>query len=189
MPRKPIIVRPLRNKKKYWEIVRKEISQILFDVLFKGLFELTKKEREVSNQDTDALEEAIKKGRIFYTGTAFSGKFTAQISKELTGLGARFNRSSKTWRISKSQLSANLLSSMVLKDENDKQLNDEALNEIDKIDIGKIDRDKRIDEAIDKYLNEIDVDFVDSLKSVTIPKGRKDITIPFKLSKDQKKGN
>ena len=187
MPRKPIIVRPLRNKKKYWEIVRKEISRILFDVLFKGLIELTKKERAVLNQDTDALEEAIKKGSVFYTGTAFSGRFTAQISKELKSLGATFNRIRKTWKISKSQLSANVLSSMILKDENDKMLNDEALSEIDKTDIGKIDRDKGIDEAIDKYLDEIDVDFVDSLRKVTIPKGRKDITIHFKLSGDQKK--
>jgi len=187
MPRKPIIVRPLRNKKKYWDIVRKEISRILFDVLFKNLFELTKKEREVSNQDTDALEEAIKKGSVFYTGTAFGGRFTAQISKELKNLGATFNRISKTWRISKSQLTANVLSSMVIKDENDKKINDDALSEIDKTDIGKIDKDQKINEAIDKYLNEIDIDFVDSLKKVTIPKGRKDITIPFKLSGDQKK--
>ena len=57
-----------------------------------------------SNAKDDTLFDAIRKGRITFYRGVFKGQFSAELSKELRRIGARWDRKTKTYRLQSSEL-------------------------------------------------------------------------------------
>lgn len=62
-----------------------------------------------SNTSETVVLDAIRKGQIQYVNGKFKGKFTAKISQALRDLGAKFNKVTKTYNLSRDSLSISLL--------------------------------------------------------------------------------
>ena len=83
----------IKYSKAYDDIIIKQLKEWIWDSIFKQSFELLKNNQVENAQN--ALEQAIKQNRIYYTNGAFysaSGRFSNTIAKELELLGARYNK-------------------------------------------------------------------------------------------------
>lgn len=56
------------------------------------------------NAATGSLEQALQDGRVYYSDGVFSGRFSAAITRELRGIGARFDAASRTFTIAQDQI-------------------------------------------------------------------------------------
>lgn len=57
-----------------------------------------------SNEEASAVVAALRSGRVHYANGVFSGRFSAAISRELRAMGARFDKATKTFRVTQDQL-------------------------------------------------------------------------------------
>lgn len=95
---------PLRDNDRDYELVENKIRALLKREIYAPIMRMLGYTSRSLKNSRDELLTAIKSGRIqFYRG-AFSGRFSAAISKELAELGARWDRRSGTYRLSSSSL-------------------------------------------------------------------------------------
>jgi SPP1 gp7 family putative phage head morphogenesis protein len=84
-----------------YEAIEKQIRALLRSLLFEPLMETVKEHapgaQSISN--AGAVSEAIRSGRITYTEGAFTGRFSAAITRELLMLGAKYDERRKLYRI------------------------------------------------------------------------------------------
>ncbi len=103
---------PLRLKPAYWRDTEAQVVSILRDLLFVPLVRIIRQadqdvkvkalmdQKTLANAGGDGkLVEAIRSGRIQYTAGIFSGDFSAAISTALKAMGARFNKTTRTFVI------------------------------------------------------------------------------------------
>lgn len=71
-----------------------ELAKYLFLIMFKAVFEplLAVTEERLDNAKDTILERYLKDGKIQYKDGKFSGQISASISKEIKGLGGKFER-------------------------------------------------------------------------------------------------
>lgn len=88
-----------------YEKMEQEILRLFRDEIYLPLITALDVPKDVVIENaTDDLRRAIQRGRVrFYRGR-FSGKFTANISKELRTLGATWEASTKSWKLLSSDL-------------------------------------------------------------------------------------
>lgn len=96
-------LRPIVARSKYETAVEKKIAGMLYDRLFKPIFDvledLPKATLKANALSTDALLKAIASGVVAYDGGRFIGSFSAQISKALKDLGAKWVPSKKAYSL------------------------------------------------------------------------------------------
>lgn len=85
----------------------KAISEAFDKVFFSKLFEIVEPVIEYYN-DASVIIEAILKHRIQYVDDGFVGKFNASIGRELTNLGAKYNKRSSKYVIDRMKLPADI---------------------------------------------------------------------------------
>ena len=96
-----------RVRPTYFDPTRKAIDYALYMAIFKPIIDIVKdntQQKVVLNARVDAVEAALKTGRVQYTEYAegvFSGKFSAAISKQLRDMGAKFDARASVYRIDK----------------------------------------------------------------------------------------
>ncbi len=100
-----IELKPIKESTEDYEAIERTIKALFRKEIFIPIMKLLGGSRDkLMNARGDKLLDAIKYGRIqFYRGT-FSGRFNAQISKELKALGAQWDRKTGTWKLSQSSL-------------------------------------------------------------------------------------
>lgn len=84
---------------KAWKPVKKDLDAFFFEQYFKPILELFKEPIYNSlhnSKSENALIAAIRKGRVTYRSRVFTGKFNAEISKELSKY-AKYNKNTKQW--------------------------------------------------------------------------------------------
>lgn len=70
-----------------------ELAKYLLKIMFKAVFEpLLVTEERLDNAKDTILERYLKDGKIQYKDGKFSGQISASISKEIKGLGGKFER-------------------------------------------------------------------------------------------------
>ena len=94
---------PIVHKPEYTRLVERELIRYLEEVLYGPLLERIRDagvklqpkfqaipydETGRENASTSAVEKALAEGRIWYADGAFSGKFSAAISRQLRDMGA-----------------------------------------------------------------------------------------------------
>lgn len=85
---------------KAWKPIQKDLERFFYEQYYKPLLDLFDKpiyNSLYNSKSENALIAAIRKGRITYRSGVFSGKFNAEISRELSKY-ATYNKSSKQWK-------------------------------------------------------------------------------------------
>lgn len=102
--------RPLTLKDKYFVPIEAEIQRVLNLLIYDRLVAIlqTSVPFEIQNAPISALTEAVRDGSVWYEDGAFRGTFSARISKELIALGAKFNKPSRTFSLSKERIPADV---------------------------------------------------------------------------------
>lgn len=102
-------LRPIYDFDSYSSPIAKAIFSVLYREIFKPLEEILKPTVSRTNASTTALRAALDSGRIQYVDGFFVGPLTARISKELRGIGARYNKVKKQFQLERSHLPQDIM--------------------------------------------------------------------------------
>lgn len=69
---------------------------------------------DVLNASTDGLKAALSSGKITYSKGVFSGRFDSKVSRDLRGLGAKWDLSDQVFRLPSDELPQDLKSAVAL---------------------------------------------------------------------------
>lgn len=170
MPKEMVELRPIKESTSDYEKIEAQIRELFRKHLYLPLV----KELDLpvgitlQNAEDSAVADGLRKNRITFSRGTFSGKFNAQISKELRDLGATFDRKSSTWKIRATELPQSLRSAVAAQEVRlaktlakiDKRLEQFSPEEItDPLDITS-----HFDSAIWK----VEDDFQASVKNITL---------------------
>lgn len=103
---------PLKLRPSYWKATEDQVIQILRDLLFIPIVKLIRSEKEgakingliVNATREDKLLEAIRIGRIQYTGGVFSGEFSAAITTAIKNMGGVYDARTRTFKIDQAKV-------------------------------------------------------------------------------------
>jgi len=122
----------------------------------------------LQNAKLDGLALAVAQGKIQYVRGGFEGEFTAQLSKALKGLGARWDRTHGTWKIPRSALPQDIVAAIATSESRFKEKArrvDAALRKIvpeeiaDKVELSKV---------LDKTIFKLEQTFQASVSKISL---------------------
>lgn len=165
---KSLELEPIKDDPGYWDEMEAKIIMLLREEIYLPLMrELGIKSKVLKNAN-GVLLDAIKLGKITYHRGEFSGRFNASISKELKGLGARWDRKQGTWKIPQSSLPMDLRNQISASIEHFNQ----TLISIDKKLAGLIPEaiaDKlKVENLFDKTIFKVEKNFKKSVKQLMV---------------------
>ena len=99
-----MFLKPITVKKAYVDIIASQIAVWMWSNIYRECFALLK-DNEVQN-DSSILQEAIRKGLIYYENGAFYAqkKFSNSVATELEKIGAKYSRFRRAYVITKENL-------------------------------------------------------------------------------------
>lgn len=105
---KTIELKPIEESQRDYEILEARLKKFFRDTIYIPLLkELNLPQRLIKNTaHPNPLMDALFIGRVTYQGGTFAGNFSAEISKELRRIGAKFDRKTSTYQLPASQLPA-----------------------------------------------------------------------------------
>lgn len=156
---------PLPLKSGYYTAIELELNRLFYELFYKPILMILRN-NEITNAKKDALVVALESGKVSYWKGAFTGKFTAEISKSLKAKGATYSKGVKAWilptppadvQATIAKIEHNLNKSV-------RQIS-ETLNDVN-VDyiISQVDFTKQYEHTVSK----IDTDFDKTAKSITI---------------------
>jgi SPP1 gp7 family putative phage head morphogenesis protein len=117
-----------------YDPVRRELQVLFYDILFKPIIEILKaniKQPIILNERLEGIIEAIRAGAVQYDAGVFSGKFNAAISKQLRGMGAKFDKHAKVFRLDIMKVPDGIRSEAALTQQRAKDLHAEMKRALD----------------------------------------------------------
>ena len=104
-------LRPVRPPSFEMEAIEKRLKRLFLELVFRPILQDENLPEEIFNAlpEYPGLELALTSGRLTFHNGVFSGKFNAKCSKELKDLGAKWDFSDSTFRISKDKLPSSLV--------------------------------------------------------------------------------
>ena len=104
-----ITLKPILDKKEYSDAIESIIMDFLTTNFYAPIYSVIEPIEEYYNEATYTPEQiviaALRSGQIQYVNGKFTGNFTAKISKALESMGAKFNKVTKTYNLSRDALS------------------------------------------------------------------------------------
>ncbi len=97
---------PQRLKPAYYDPIESQIQAILYDILFRPLVaiaqdatdQMSESAHGMMNAVGNALQSALRSGKVQYEGGVFSGQFSAAIVSVLRAIGARWIKPEKVYK-------------------------------------------------------------------------------------------
>lgn len=165
---------PAPIKDKYWIGIEKLIQRVFFGA-YRALFILTRPEQKLYNSK-DPLSQAIMASKVGFNNGSFFGKFSSSTTKQLRAMGAKYDSSSRTWKLPTKSLPATIQATLADRDRKDTVVNDEAISIIDDLDVPKIIEDSGIEIAYSKTVRSMSTDIDKSIGiNVTLTKEQQEI--------------
>lgn len=96
---------PIKETTSDFEAIEKKILELFRREVYFPLLRDLRMPTKILNAVQSPTAQALNSGRITFSRGQFSGRFSAEISKELRSMGARWDRKTGTWRIPQSSLS------------------------------------------------------------------------------------
>ncbi len=117
-----IELKPVRENPTDYDAIEKEIREVLRKKIYLPIMRVLTGKDEVTplanasddDSPTGYLTRALRKGYITFSRGVFSGRLDAKVSKELRGLDAVWDKKTKTYRLLKSELPAEVLDAATL---------------------------------------------------------------------------
>ncbi len=101
-----------------YEAIEERIQAAFRSHFYYPLLKILKTPRSaIENAKKTALELALEQGTVSFDRNMFTGSFNAQISKELRGYGARWDKERSAYRISKGELPESVRSTLALSEQ------------------------------------------------------------------------
>ena len=101
---KPILLPAIKESTQDYEAIEKAIKDLFKTEIYFPLLKELRVGRSLIKNSIEDLKFAIGSGRISFSRGVFSGRFDSVTSKELRSLGAKFDRTTGTYRIKQSSL-------------------------------------------------------------------------------------
>lgn len=99
-------LQPIEFRVKYEKLIQKKIEGFFNEVLFDYLG--NEINNNLYNEKLTAVEEALKKGTLFYSNGLFTGKLNNKISKELEDLGGVYSKLYKGYKVELYRIPVNM---------------------------------------------------------------------------------
>lgn len=160
---------PLPLRDAYFDPIEAEINRIFYEVIYKPLTRALGIKLEMRNARKDALVTAIENGTIYYENGRFFGKFNAATSRRLQNIGAKYNSLSNSWSLAPDKLPPDIRMAQAAAAMSYQSLQQLALFAIDDMDIDAVDEISDVPGLYVDTIEEMDVDFSQSVKNITIP--------------------
>jgi SPP1 gp7 family putative phage head morphogenesis protein len=91
---------------KLYSAIEKKIALLFYNEIYAPL--IAELRAEGIENSIDPLLDALKTGKVYYGGGAFSGQFNSRITKRLRDIGAVFDRAAKVYKMPEAQLTPDL---------------------------------------------------------------------------------
>lgn len=177
---KNLDLKPIKETTEDYEILERKIRALFRREIYIPLMkELGESNEALTNAASRfGVYSAISSGRVQFNRGVFSGKFNATISKELRSLGARFDRSTGTYKIPLSELPYDLRSAISASESKFKQRLRTIDQKLAKILPEEIADRLKVEHIFDRSLWKVDKEFHKTIKGITVApqltdKGRK----------------
>ncbi len=106
MQEKLITFHPVREPLEEYDRIEKRIREVFWDKVYRPVAKLLfLKPTSIKNAKESQLEKAIELGQVSFNGGHFSGEFSAEISRELKSLGAKWDSENKSFYLSPGKIS------------------------------------------------------------------------------------
>ncbi len=102
-------LKPIYDHDVYSKGIEKLIYAQLYVSIFAPLYEILKDPNQVRNSSPRSLIDALRTGRLQYVSGFFIGKLNVAISKDLKGIGARYNKTRRAYAIERANLPSEVL--------------------------------------------------------------------------------
>ena len=107
-------LRPIIDKKIYSSEIETEMLQVLYDVVFKPVFDILGVRTPGRVNSVADLKDALRAGRIFWQDGFFYGNFNATVAKALRDMGATFNKTKKAYKLNINDLPMDIRTDVVI---------------------------------------------------------------------------
>lgn len=97
-------LKPIYDRDAYSAPIAKEIYYALYAAIFAPLFQIMEGDKVVENAGSRYLVQALRSGRLQYVEGFFIGQLNVNLSKELRGIGATYNKVKKAYKLEMSHL-------------------------------------------------------------------------------------
>lgn len=105
MNEKIVQLKPIKESTSNYDVIEKKIKELFKKELYYPLlYILNLKEKTLTNSKPTALEDAIRFDKVHFSNGTFTGKFNANISKELRSYGAEWDRKTSSYKINLTKL-------------------------------------------------------------------------------------
>jgi len=155
----------------YWDELMDRIKAEFRKKLYGPMLKKIKKPvSSVHNAIDDALIAAIKSGRVVYHRGRISGKFSAQISREIKRMGGTWDKKTSSFRLPKSQMPAAVKRNVASANEKFQKQTASILKELNRKKLPEeIAKGIKAKDIFDLQLGKVDNDTDKSLKNITVP--------------------
>lgn len=159
---------PIRETPEDYESIQERIQSLFKREVYLPILKEALLPQKILKNASEILEEAIRSGRITFKMGKFSGRFSAQISKELKRLGAVWDPASKSFKIYQSQVPMDLqalISATEFRFQSRLSRIDEKLAQIVPAELSS---KLKVADLFDRNLFRVDKKFRESVKKVTV---------------------
>lgn len=166
-------LKPVIPNNKLIEKMEKALEKYLRDEFYAPIaqtMDITKKQldkKRTENTSRTALQKALIDGRIHYYRGQFTGRFSVAISKELRDMGAKFDRSKKSYRLLASQLPLEIRQTIDMSAQTFQRTLAKAQTKIDSLVPAEIVKKINVAKIFDTMIFEVDEDLGDQLEAIT----------------------
>ena len=187
-----IELKPLINRPSDYDGIERKIKLLIKKALYYPILKILGEPQKRLVNSIEALPQAIQEGRIVYAGGQFTGKLDAFISRELRGIGAKWNRQTQTYHMPANELPYIIKIAISTGEARLQEKADKIDTELASLDPAKIADKLDIVSDFSKALRHADKHLDESFKSFTVQKSKypavtlKRITIPPDLSENMR---
>lgn len=155
-------------KDKYYLHIEDFINALFYDVLYKPILRLLDLNENELRNSFDPLFDAITRGLVAYRDGAFTGKFNAQISKQLTKLGAKYDVRNGTWVLALNNMEPNtkmMLANAQFKYDDTRH---KIMQHLDGIDLDQLVKPTPLELQYNHTINLMDTDFKHAVEAISV---------------------
>ena len=150
---------PLILKPHEVSIIDRAVQEIFDEVIYIPLLRILKRPLSDIVNSISALLDAVRRGDVWYEKGSFTGTYTAQVSKELQQLGAKFNRFSKTWELSAARIPPAITFALSEAQSRYDSIRREMLTVLGDVSAQSISQQRALEDKYEDVLDQLEFDF------------------------------
>lgn len=167
MKPKTIELTPVKDSPSYFDHIERAIKILLKREIYEPIMREFSANKKLLNAK-QTLADAIKSGRIQYYRATFSGRFSAEISKELKALGARWDGHTGTWKLSQTSLTPEIQIAIKASEYNFQRKIETVDKKLAAILPGEIADKLKVEKLFDATLWKIERNFQKTISKITV---------------------